>query len=106
MNNLQSQQLLQNISALLDNARKRAAVAMNQTMVLTYYGISRMIVENEQHGENRAEFGKKDSNERKFYEIEGIKNNWCLRELQRYFTVLPGKQDYINILNSDNGKIS
>ncbi|GAA5092462.1 hypothetical protein GCM10023210_21400 [Chryseobacterium ginsengisoli] len=58
MNNLQSQQLLQNISALLDNARKRVVVAVNQTMVLTYYEIGRMIVADEQHGESRAEYGK------------------------------------------------
>ncbi|MDR6406361.1 MULTISPECIES: PDDEXK nuclease domain-containing protein [Chryseobacterium] len=58
MNNLQSQQLLQNISALLDNARKKVVVAVNQTMVLTYYEIGRMIVEDEQNGENRAEYGK------------------------------------------------
>ncbi|MFC3159800.1 Predicted nuclease of restriction endonuclease-like (RecB) superfamily, DUF1016 family [Chryseobacterium arachidis] len=57
MDNLQSQQLLQNISALLDNARKRVAVAVNQTMVLTYYEIGRMIVEEEQHGQERAEYG-------------------------------------------------
>ncbi|OCK52765.1 hypothetical protein BA768_10315 [Chryseobacterium sp. CBo1] len=55
---LTTKQLLDNISALLDNARKRVAVAVNQTMVLTYYEIGRMIVEDEQHGESRAEYGK------------------------------------------------
>lgn len=155
MKDLQNTQLLQNISSLLDNARKKVAVVVNQTIVLTYYEIGRMIVEDEQNGENRAEYGKavlkdlsllltekfgkgfsvenldrmrffyktyseqisstlltnssniiqqttsvnfnlswshylklmriKDSNERKFYEL---------------------KQDFINILNLDNGKAS
>lgn len=58
MNDLQNTQLLQNISSLLDNARKKVAVAVNQTIVLTYYEIGRMIVEDEQNGENRAEYGK------------------------------------------------
>lgn len=58
MSNLQSKELLQNISALLENARNRVAVAVNQTMVLTYFEIGRMIVEDEQNGENRAEYGK------------------------------------------------
>jgi len=58
MSNLQSQQLLQNISALLENARKKVAVVINHTMVLTYYEIGRMIVEDEQNGEDRAEYGK------------------------------------------------
>ncbi len=155
MKDLQNTQLLQNISSLLDNARKKVAVVVNQTIVLTYYEIGRMIVEDEQNGENRAKYGKavlkdlsllltekfgkgfsvenldrmrffyktyseqisstlltnssniiqqttsvnfnlswshylklmriKDSNERKFYEL---------------------KQDFINILNLDNGKAS
>jgi len=58
MKDLQNTQLLQNISSLLDNARKKVAVAVNQTIVLTYYEIGRMIVEDEQNGEDRAEYGK------------------------------------------------
>lgn len=107
-------------------------------MVLTYFEIGRKIVEEEQKGENRAEYGKKilkilskkltekykkgfsltnlkqirsfylvysekgqtvsdqfklswshyvklnrisNPDERKFYEIEAVKNNWSLREL-------------------------
>lgn len=163
MKDLHNTQLLNTISALLENARKNVVVAVNQTMVLTYFEIGRMIVEDEQNGENRAEYGKeqlkfisknltekfgkgfsetnlkqmrqfflsysirqtmsdesekpisskvfteshnsqtqpakfnlswshylklmriKDSNERKFYEIESFKNNWSLRELQRQY---------------------
>lgn len=166
MKDLQNTQLLQNISSLLDNARKKVAVAVNQTIVLTYYEIGRMIVEDEQNGENRAEYGKavlKDlslhltekfgrgfsednlSNMRKFYQIysnqqisetlsrksqkrlEGENKTigiilcqdksealvqYTLPEdnkqifASKYFTVLPSKQDFINILNSDNGKAS
>lgn len=58
MKDLQNTQLLQNISSLLDNARKKVAVAVNQTIVLTYYEIGRMIVEDEQNGGSRAEYGK------------------------------------------------
>ena len=117
-------------------------MAVNQTMVLTYFEIGRMIVEEEEKGENRAEYGKKilkilskkltekykkgfsltnlkqirsfylvysekgqtlsdqfklswlhyvklsrisNPDERKFYEIEAVKNNWSLRELERQF---------------------
>ncbi|MFY1047990.1 PDDEXK nuclease domain-containing protein [Chryseobacterium sp. GP-SGM7] len=58
MKDLQNTQLLNNISALLDSARKKVAAVVNQTMVLTYFEIGRMIVEDEQKGENRAEYGK------------------------------------------------
>ncbi|MCS3867654.1 putative nuclease of restriction endonuclease-like (RecB) superfamily [Chryseobacterium ginsenosidimutans] len=56
---LTKEQLLKNISALLEDARNRVVVAVNQTIVLTYFEIGRMIVEDEQNGENRAEYGKK-----------------------------------------------
>ncbi len=55
---LTNEQLLKNISALLENARNKVVVAVNQTIVLTYFEIGRMIVEDEQHGESRAEYGK------------------------------------------------
>lgn len=55
---LTNEQLVKNISALLENARNKVVVAVNQTIVLTYFEIGRMIVEDEQNGENRAEYGK------------------------------------------------
>ncbi|WP_295211974.1 PDDEXK nuclease domain-containing protein [uncultured Chryseobacterium sp.] len=55
---LTNEQLLQNISALLENARNKVVVAVNQTIVLTYFEVGRMIVEDDQHGESRAEYGK------------------------------------------------
>ena len=58
MKDLQSNLLFSQISELLENSRKRVLVAVNQTMVLTYFEIGRMIVEDEQNGENRAEYGK------------------------------------------------
>lgn len=58
MKDLQSNFLFSQISELLENSRKRVLVAVNQTMVLTYFEIGRMIVEDEQNGENRAEYGK------------------------------------------------
>ena len=58
MKDLQNIQLLKNISALLENARKKVVMAVNQTIVLNYFEIGRMIVEDEQGGENRAEYGK------------------------------------------------
>ncbi|MFC6269112.1 PDDEXK nuclease domain-containing protein [Frigoriflavimonas asaccharolytica] len=58
MKDLQNPQLLQNISALLENARKKVVIAVNQTIVLTYFEIGRMIIEDEQNGEKRAKYGE------------------------------------------------
>ena len=53
-----NQKFYQDISHLLDNARKQAKTAVNTAMVYTYYEIGRRIVEEEQHGENRAAYGQ------------------------------------------------
>jgi predicted nuclease of restriction endonuclease-like (RecB) superfamily len=142
------------IAELLKNARSKVVQTVNKTMVYTYFEIGRTIVEEEQKGKERAEYGKQllkglstkltnefgkgfsvtnlqqmknfynvygkqqtpsvksadnkkslienanfqlswshylllmridNPDERKFYEIETIENNWSLRELQRQF---------------------
>lgn len=44
---------------LLQSARNQVVRTVNQTMVTTYFEIGRMIVEEEQGGKERAEYGKK-----------------------------------------------
>ena len=46
------------IVELLKNARQSVVRAVNQTMVLTYFEIGRMIVEEQQNGKERAKYGK------------------------------------------------
>ncbi|BDU40838.1 PDDEXK nuclease domain-containing protein [Vibrio nigripulchritudo] len=50
--------LLANIRQLLNQGRKQVAVAVNTAMVQTYWEIGRLIVEDEQQGQARAEYGK------------------------------------------------
>lgn len=131
----------QDIKLLLQNARNRVYQTVNTTMTQTYWQIGKRIVEEEQGGESRAEYGKaliknlsieltrdfgkgfsvrnleqmrkfylafsksqtlstkfklswshyifltriSNIDERNFYEIESIENNWSLRELRRQF---------------------
>lgn len=141
--------LYSRIADLLQIAKQNVVRAVNQTMVYTYYEIGRMIVEDEQQGKERAEYGKQllkelskrlltefgkgfsvqnlenmrkfyllysdseksqslirisernnamlswthylvlirieNKNERRFYEIESLNNNWSVRELKRQF---------------------
>ena len=65
---------LEDVSNVLEKARKSAKTAVNLSMVYTYYEIGRMIVEEEQHGENRAAYGKQ-----------------LLKELSAYLTGAFGK---------------
>ncbi len=46
------------IAELLKNARNKVIQTVNSTMVFTYYEIGRLIVEEEQKGRQRAEYGK------------------------------------------------
>ena len=127
------------ISSLLKEARKSIVSNINTTMTKTYFLIGKRIVEEEQNGNERAEYGEKliknlskkltekfgkgfskrnlwqmkqfylayskvqtvsaqfklswshylilmrmeNIEERNFYEIESIQNNWSLRELRR-----------------------
>jgi predicted nuclease of restriction endonuclease-like (RecB) superfamily len=155
MPNLQNHNFHSQIVDLLQSARQQVLRVVNKTMVITYFEIGRMIVEEEQSGKERAEYGKSllkeltkvltlefgkgfsvtnlqqmkkfyliyqkqqtlstesnlpiekqqtltaefelswshyltlmrmdNENERKFYEIESVKNNWSVRELKRQY---------------------
>lgn len=50
--------LYNKVSQHIDNARQRIQYSVNSEMVNTYWLIGRDIIEEEQNGENRAEYGK------------------------------------------------
>jgi predicted nuclease of restriction endonuclease-like (RecB) superfamily len=56
-NNLDS--LFERVKAILDEARAIAWQAVNSAMVVNYWEIGRIIIEEEQKGRSRAEYGKK-----------------------------------------------
>lgn len=59
MNNLPAQNtLFDSIRELIQQAHQQVQRSMNSAMVQTYWHIGRLIVEDEQQGESRAEYGK------------------------------------------------
>ena len=46
------------IRSLLENARQKVAAEVNSTLIMTYWQIGKIIVEDEQQHESRAEYGK------------------------------------------------
>ena len=56
--NDKNNQLFSNIAKLIEIARKKVVTTVNLAMVHTYFEIGRMIVEDEQQGKERAEYGK------------------------------------------------
>lgn len=57
-NDLQNKVVFQQVVELLQNARQQVLRTVNSTMTITYFEIGRIIVEEEQNGKNRAEYGK------------------------------------------------
>src|SRR3989344_3522233 len=53
------EQLISGIGVLLESARKKVYTHINQTLVKTYWEIGRMIVEYEQEGKEKAEYGSR-----------------------------------------------
>ncbi len=51
--------LITDIRSIIEQGRRQAYAAANQAVILTYWNIGRRIVEEEQHGEIRAQYGKK-----------------------------------------------
>lgn len=138
---VQLNRLYAQVKDLLANAKNSVLHSINSTMTRTYFEIGKLIIEEEQKGKERAEYGKQlisdlsqrllnefgkgfsttnlkqmrtfyltyskgqtvsdefklswshylllmrleNIDERKFYEIETIDNNWSLRELRRQF---------------------
>ena len=61
MNNLQgidNSIFFENVAMLIEQARRNVARAVDLTMCVTYFEVGRMIVEQEQEGKMRAEYGK------------------------------------------------
>ncbi len=50
--------LFDKVTQLLSKARSEVVRSVNKTMVYTYFEIGRLIIEEEQHGKDRAEYGK------------------------------------------------
>lgn len=55
---LHTTHLFTQIAELIELARRKVASVVNLTMVHTYFEIGRMIIEDEQQGKERAEYGK------------------------------------------------
>lgn len=53
----ENENLYKSITQLLNEAKQKIIIAINNTMVLTYFEIGKMIVEEEQKGNKNAEYG-------------------------------------------------
>ncbi len=89
---------------LLQAARTKIVLVVNQTMVLTYFEIGRIIIEEEQKGKNRAEYGKKllkglstklTKDFGRGYSVDNLEN-------MRRFYVIYSKSETMSRISSEN----
>lgn len=81
---------LQNVSDILETARKNAKTAVNLSMVYAYYEVGKRIVEEEQHGKNRAAYGKKILQELSKYLTENFGKGFSvgnLKNIRQFYKV-------------------
>ncbi|HIF9456277.1 TPA: PDDEXK nuclease domain-containing protein [Photobacterium damselae] len=87
-----STSLLDNIRTLLIEGRKQVVLAVNSTMVQTYWQIGRLIVEDEQQGKTRAKYGKqvlKSLSESLTNEFGKGFDTRNLRNMRQFYLVFP-----------------
>ena len=95
MNKLVSNELATKISELLISARTKVVQTVNRTMVLTYFEIGRMIVEEKQNGKQRADYGKqiiKSLSERLTHEFGKGFSQRNLEQIRQFYSVYSNTQ--------------
>lgn len=85
-----STDFLHRICNILENARKNVKTAVNLSMVYTYYDIGRMIIEEEQKGNNRADYGKYILKELSLHLCERFGKGFSvtnLKQMRQFYTI-------------------
>lgn len=109
MNNLElsksGNNLFGRITELLSEARQFVVASVNHAMVLTYFEIGRLIVEDEQKGKERAEYGKSILKELSERLTKEFGKGFSVRNLEqmRKFYVVYSKSQTLSA-NSENEK--
>ena len=78
----EASEFLRRIGMILEKARQNIKTAVNLNMVYTYYEIGRQIVEEEQNGKDRAEYGKRILAELSAYLTERFGKGYSIDNLK------------------------
>ncbi len=84
------EQFLSKVAHVLAEARNHVKTTINLSMVYTYFDIGRMIVEEEQNGEDRAEYGKYVVEELSKYLTDRFGKGFSatnLKQMRRFYIV-------------------
>jgi predicted nuclease of restriction endonuclease-like (RecB) superfamily len=111
---IQDNQLFLKIAELIELARKKVATTVNLAMVHTYFEVGKMIVEDEQQGKSKADYGKhllKDLSKRLTEKFEKGYSEQNLRNMRQFFLVystrvLPIRQRASSELQSSENQLN
>lgn len=101
--------LYDKIAELIDAARSRVKTAVNTAMVYTYYEIGRYIVEDEQNGKSRAEYGKNLIKDLSAKLTERYGKGWTsdnLKLFRRFYSVYSNRGITDSPIQNDNHCLS
>ena len=101
-------QLAEKIEVLVTEARQKVASVANTAQVYTYYEIGRYIVEDEQGGKVRAEYGKGVLKRVSEHLTERLGKGWSeenLRLMRKFYTLYSHWQSPINKIQTTGSEI-
>lgn len=105
---LQNKEIFQQVVDLLQQARQQVLQTVNSTMVYTYFEIGRIIVEEEQNGKERAEYGKQllkglsEELKREFGKGFSVENLDRMRKFYRTYSISSSLMRILDIENSSS----
>ena len=111
MNEVQKHEdaLFERVAALIEQARKRVVTTVNIAEVYTKYNIGRYIVEDEQQGENRAQYGKLILQNLSARLTGRFGNGWSysnLRQIRQFYLVYGNLTDSVCQIENDRRCLS
>ena len=101
--------LFEHISSLIEESRQRVATAVNIAEVYTKYSIGKYIVEAEQQGQTRAEYGKQVLKSLSTRLTDRFGEGWSysnLRQIRQFYLVYGNLTDSVCQIENDNQCLS
>ena len=105
--NKREESLFERISALIDEARQRVVTTVNIAEVYTKYGIGQYIVEDEQQGEYRAQYGKQVLQNLSARLTDRFGDGWSypnLRKIRQFYLTYSNLINGVDQIESKNDK--
>ena len=99
--------LFERVSALIEQARRRVVTAINVAEVYTKYEIGKYIVEDEQQGETRAQYGKQVLKELSVRLTERFGDGWSyptMKNIRQFYLIFSKRLNSVEPIEEEKAK--